>query len=1192
MNGLSFLRQRGKVGHGRRQATRMTPRLLAALISLFVIGLAASSGTRAAVGTTFTVGSTADTADASVGDGVCADLAGNCTLRAAIAESEASAGFKDTIAFTGPLSIALESDLPTITDPVDIDGTTQPGCAGSPVVEVRGSSTPHNHQGLALNAGGSTVCGLALNRLYVAIRISSSDNRIERNFIGTDVAGGAALANENAGISVFSGGRNHFEGNVISGNQGYGLDVSAFSSGNVIQGNHFGTNATGTAALPNGGLDLQINSDNDVIGGTVAAARNVIAGNVLIGQTSTGALVQGNYFGTDETGGSPLVPRGGLLQIQGTRATIGGSAGVTPGGPCAGACNVFASGLSLSAPFGEAGNHVVQGNFLGTDVSGSVALGLSWGIEIADTTDNLIGGTDPAERNLISGNALDGVLIANTSFRNRIVGNLIGTDASGTGPLPNGEGILCCGSGFGDDNTIERNVIAFNRGEGVVIVGGPSFETVGNAILGNSIFANGYIGIDLGSGSGGNGPTENDAGDGDAGPNGVQNFPVITRVTVADGETTIEGTLNSRPDSAFHVELFRNSECDPSHFGEGETFLRSTTVTTGPTGDTSFAVTYPEGLGPTEVVTSTATDARNNTSEFSECLADLSITKSDDPDPVAAGTPLTYTIDVANHGPAPATAVRVIDTLPSDVTVTSITSSQGSCDQSTVTCTLGSIGRGGTARVTIAIDPGSTPRALTNTAQVSSELRDPDESDNSATATTQVVAERRATLIVRKTTVPTPDPTDTSFSFTAGGGLSPASFGLKDGESRTFDHLVPQAGYSVAETTPAGWDLTSACSDGSPISNIDLAPGETVTCTFTNRRRGTIIVRKVTAPNPDPTDASFSFTAGGGLSPTSFSLKNGESRTFDHLVPQAGYSVAETTPAGWDLTSACSDGSPVSNIDLGPGETVSCTFTNTKRGLARVAKTVGGRTPSGSQSFAFELRQGASSTSAGTILESANATAGNGGVISFATKLVPATTYALCELVMPGWMTTLRPPFYVGYNPSGDNSTICTDFTVQPGDTRSFSIDNKPPPGGLARTIGFWKNWASCASSNGKQRPVLDQTLAGADPAGIVVGTLTLHGGDCMKAIRLLDKSTVDTGKKMASDPAFGLGAQLLAAKLNIVAGAGSCPAAVSAINDAQTLLTSIHFNGITHDKLSAPQATQANALATTLDRYNNNLIC
>jgi hypothetical protein len=193
---------------------------------------------------------------------------------------------------------------------------------------------------------------------------------------------------------------------------------------------------------------------------------------------------------------------------------------------------------------------------------------------------------------------------------------------------------------------------------------------------------------------------------------------------------------------------------------------------------------------------------------------------------------------------------------------------------------------------------------------------------------------------------------------------------------------------------------------------------------------------------------------------------------------------------------------------------------------------------------------------------------------------------------MPGWMTTLGPPFYVVYNPSGDNSTVCTDFSVRPGETKSFAIDNKPPPGGLARTIGFWKNWASCASSKGNQKPVLDQTLAAADPGGIAIGILTLHAGDCLKAIRLLDKSTVDTGKKMASDPAFGLAAQLLAAKLNIVAGAGSCPAAVTAINDAQRLLASIHFNGITHDKLNAAQATQANSLATTLDRYNNNLLC
>jgi hypothetical protein len=350
---------------------------------------------------------------------------------------------------------------------------------------------------------------------------------------------------------------------------------------------------------------------------------------------------------------------------------------------------------------------------------------------------------------------------------------------------------------------------------------------------------------------------------------------------------------------------------------------------------------------------------------------------------------------------------------------------------------------------------------------------------------------------------------------------------------------------------------------------------------------GTIVVKKQTLPSGSPQSFSFAASYNGA----GFSLSDGQSSASSPLEP-GSYSVSETPVAGWDTSASCSDGSPPSNISLSAGERVTCTFTNTQRGTVAVNKTVNGLPPSGSQSFAFQLRQGASTTSAGTILESANATATNGGVINTTTKLVPGTAYALCEIVMPGWMTTLGPPFYVVYNPSGDNSTVCTDFSVQPGETKSFAIDNKPPPGGLARTIGFWKNWASCASSSGKQKPVLDQTLAAADPAAIVIGTLTLHAGDCAKAVRLLDKSTIDTGKKMASDPGFNLAAQFLAAKLNVVAGAGTCPAAVSAINDAQALLAAIHFNGITHDKLSAAQATQANALATTLDRYNNRALC
>jgi hypothetical protein len=81
--------------------------------------------------------------------------------------------------------------------------------------------------------------------------------------------------------------------------------------------------------------------------------------------------------------------------------------------------------------------------------------------------------------------------------------------------------------------------------------------------------------------------------------------------------------------------------------------------------------------------------------------------------------------------------------------------------------------------------------------------------------------------------------------------------------------------------------------------------------------------------------------------------------------------------------------------------------------------------------------------------------------------------------------------------------------------------------------------------------------------------------------VRLLNKATIDTGKKIASDPAFNLEAQLLAADLNVIAGAGTCPSAINAINDTQTLLAAIHFNGITHDKVTTAQAAQATSLAT-----------
>ncbi len=92
--------------------------------------------------------------------------------------------------------------------------------------------------------------------------------------------------------------------------------------------------------------------------------------------------------------------------------------------------------------------------------------------------------------------------------------------------------------------------------------------------------------------------------------------------------------------------------------------------------------------------------------------------------------------------------------------------------------------------------------------------------------------------------------------------------------------------------------------------------------------------------------------------------------------------------------------------------------------------------------------------------------------------------------------------------------------------------------------------------------------------------------------MNLLNKSTVNTGKKMASDPAFNMAAQLLAAKLNFAAGATQCVAATTAVSQAQSLLATIKFDGVNHDKMSASQTTQANTLGTTLDNYNNNILC
>lgn len=391
-------------------------------------------------------------------------------------------------------------------------------------------------------------------------------------------------------------------------------------------------------------------------------------------------------------------------------------------------------------------------------------------------------------------------------------------------------------------------------------------------------------------------------------------------------------------------------------------------------------------------------------------------------------------------------------------------------------------------------------------------------------------------------------------------------------------------------------------------------------------------VQKTTEPLLDSTDADYDWTFSlygpdGGLLSTRVVGANAGFGMFQaagvdlFLTAEGTYTVVETTKAGWDLISADPDSSIpkdkicdfVVDYPEDVGKVFACSFLNRKFGKAQVLKTVNGSTDLGSYTFTFQLREGATASQLGELLEPPmTANAQNGGTLNFTTDLVPGNTYQLCEIVLPGWLSSLNNQFIPNAflsdgttpNPSVDNSIRCADFTVTAGETKVFTIDNTTPPGGDARTIGFWKNWSSCSKSNGKQQPVLDQTLASFDP--VVVDGQLVHGvyigklfvDTCQEAVRLLSKQDVLTGKQKSSDPAFNMAAQLLAAKLNVKAGAGACPAAVTAINAGQDILDgpppayAVNFTGTGDYPKSGQFATSARNLATTLDQYNNNNLC
>jgi len=432
--------------------------------------------------------------------------------------------------------------------------------------------------------------------------------------LGTNAVLEIELDGTNAGADVnglhIVAGSTMVRGLVINRFEGTGI-VLETNGGNILEGNFIGTEVTGADGLGNfvGGV-LIIGANNNTIGGTTAGAVNLISGNSDRGITISGAngnIVQGNYVGTDNTGTIFLGNYHGVILENASDNIIGG---IEPGaGNVISGNRAYGIGISINSM----GNQM-QGNFVGTDGTGTIGVGNLHGVIIDNASDNIIGGTMVGAGNVISSNFGYGVGILGAT-RNLVQGNFIGTDITGIfdrGNLEYGVIIAYYGASGNTIGGIEPgagNTIAFNGNHGVF-----SIETgTSNAVLSNSIFSNRGLGIDLLP----EGVTPNDAGDGDNGPNNLQSFPVLTSV-ISGVSATIEGTLNSVPDTAFRLEFFSNTISDPTGNGEGEIFIGSTDVTTDDTGNVNFTATLPTIVPGGQLVTATATNPEGNTSEFSQ----------------------------------------------------------------------------------------------------------------------------------------------------------------------------------------------------------------------------------------------------------------------------------------------------------------------------------------------------------------------------------------------------------------------------------------------------------------------------------------------------------------------------------------------------------------------------------------------
>jgi titin len=450
---------------------------------------------------------------------------GSGSLRQAILDSNNDQAGQNTIHFniagTGLHTIAPTSPLPVITNPVIIDGTSQPGYAGEPVIVIDGLNAGSNTVGLWFEGGNNVVNGLVIERFTNSgiFLDTKGFNLVINNYLGIDPTGTQAMPNGVSGLSVSSsnntiGGTAPQQGNLISGNNNYGINFFASAGGNLVVGNLIGTDITGTRKLGNkfSGIGLYDGSNYMQIGGTTPAARNVISGNgsgsvgdgISIFGTASAITVLGNFIGTDITGTQALANNVDGVALSASNNTIGGT--------LASAGNVISGNNAYGIDINnQASGNVVEANAVGTDVTGTQALPNRFsGIGVdGGAHNNTIGGTIGGSRNLISGNGGaglgDGISLFGGATGNVVLGNLVGTNYSGTQAIPNnlsGIGVQANNNTIGGGNATAGNLVSGNKGNGIAVFAAASgnlveSNTVGTDYNHSVAVPNGLAGIDV-----------------------------------------------------------------------------------------------------------------------------------------------------------------------------------------------------------------------------------------------------------------------------------------------------------------------------------------------------------------------------------------------------------------------------------------------------------------------------------------------------------------------------------------------------------------------------------------------------------------------------------------------------------------------------------------------------------------------